>query len=184
MNVEGLYLSYLKTIKSLGLSETKMILCASITSQKLYLMQKGEIVKEYTMSTSRKPPSCVENSLGTPWGLHEVCEKIGEGEEIGMVFVGRKPIGDTYSTCEDGMKAKNLITTRILRLRGLEDGVNRGNGIDSYDRYIYIHGTNHEDRIGSPSSSGCLQLANQDVLQLHDLAEEGMHLWIENVNCD
>jgi lipoprotein-anchoring transpeptidase ErfK/SrfK len=82
------------------------------------------------------------------------------------------------------MKAKNLITTRILRLRGLEDGVNRGNGIDSYDRYIYIHGTNHEDRIGSPSSSGCLQLANQDVLQLHDLAEEGMHLWIENVNCD
>jgi hypothetical protein len=147
-------------------------------------MQKGEILKEYTMSSSRKPPSCQEGSLGTPWGLHSVCEKIGYGEEIGMVFVGRKPIGDTYLTCEDAMKAKNLITTRILRLRGLEDGVNRGNGIDSYDRYIYIHGTNHEDRIGSPSSSGCLQLANQDVLQLHDLAEEGMHLWIENVNCD
>lgn len=182
MNLEGLYLSYLKTIKSLGLSETKMILCASITSQKLYLMQKGEIVKEYTMSTSRKPPSCVENSLGTPWGLHEVCEKIGDGEEIGMVFVGRKPIGETYSSCGQEMRVKNLITTRILRLRGLQEGINKGSGVDSYDRYVYIHGTNHEDRLGKPSSSGCLQLGNEDVLELHDLVDQGIHLWIEPVS--
>jgi hypothetical protein len=182
MNLEGLYLSYLKTIKSLGLSEPKMILCASITSQKLYLMQKGEIIKVYTMSTSRKPPSCVENSLGTPWGLHEVCEKIGDGEEIGMVFVGRKPVGETYITCDQEMRVKNLITTRILRLRGLQEGINQGSGIDSYDRYVYIHGTNHEDRLGKPSSSGCLQLGNEDVLDLYDLVEQGIHLWIEPVS--
>ena len=75
MNLEGLYLSYLNTIKSLGLSEPKMILCASITSQKLYLMQKGEIIKEYSMSSSKKPPSCVENSLGTPWGFMRFARK-------------------------------------------------------------------------------------------------------------
>ena len=100
MNLEVLYSSYLNAIKSEGFIETKMILCASIMSQRLYLMQKGKTVKEYTMSSSSKPPSCVENSLGTPWGLHQVCEKIGDGEEIGMVFVGRRPTGNTYFTCD------------------------------------------------------------------------------------
>ena len=179
MNLEVLYSSYLNAIKSEGLIETKMILCASITSQRLYLMQKGKTVKEYTMSSSSKPPSCVENSLGTPWGLHQVCEKIGDGEEIGMVFVGRRPTGNTYFTCDKERQLKNLITTRILRLKGLQQGVNKGNNVDSYNRYIYIHGTNHEDRLGQPASSGCLQLANKDVLELFDSVEDGIHIWIE-----
>ena len=179
MNLEVLYSSYLNAIKSEGLIETKMILCASITSQRLYLMQKGKTVKEYIMSSSSKPPSCVENSLGTPWGLHQVCEKIGDGEEIGMVFVGRRPTGNTYFTCDKERQLKNLITTRILRLKGLQQGVNKGNDVDSYNRYIYIHGTNHEDRLGYPASSGCLQLANKDVLELFDSVEDGIHIWIE-----
>ena len=72
------------------------------------------------MSSSRRPQSCKENSLGTPWGLHEICEKIGGGEEMGMVFEGRKPIGLKYSECDEEKRSKNLITTRILRLRGLQ----------------------------------------------------------------
>ena len=181
MNVDDLYLNYLKAIKSLRISETKMLLCASITSQKLYLSKKGQTVKEYVMSSSRRPQSCKENSLGTPWGLHEICEKIGGGEEMGMVFEGRKPIGLKYSECDEEKRSKNLITTRILRLRGLQSGVNKGVGVDSFDRYIYIHGTNHEDRLGKPSSSGCLQLSNTDVLDLYSKVIEGIHLWIEEI---
>ena len=184
MNVEDLYLSYLKTVKSLDIGESKMLLCASITSQKLYLLKKGKSVKEYVMSSSRKPPSCRENSLGTPWGLHEICEKIGDGEELGTVFKGRKSIGKTYLECDEAKRTMNLITTRILRLKGLQVGVNMGEGIDSFDRYIYIHGTNHEDRLGQPSSSGCLQLSNTDVYDLHDSVEEGIHLWIEEIKND
>ena len=184
MNVEDLYLSYLYTVKSLGISESTMLLCASITSQKLYLLKKGKSVKEYVMSSSRRPPSCKENSLGTPWGLHEICEKIREGEDLGMVFEGRKSIGMTHSECNEEKRAKNLITTRILRLKGLQVGVNQGDGVDSFDRYIYIHGTNHEDRLGQPSSSGCLQLSNSDVLELHNNVNEGTHLWIEKIAND
>ena len=136
------------------------------------------------MSSSRKPPSCRENSLGTPWGLHEICEKIGDGEELGTVFKGRKSIGKTYLECDEAKRTMNLITTRILRLKGLQVGVNMGEGIDSFDRYIYIHGTNHEDRLGQPSSSGCLQLSNTDVYDLHDSVEEGIHLWIEEIKND
>ena len=134
------------------------------------------------MSSSRNPPSCKEDSLGTPWGLHEICQKIGEGEELGMVFVGREPTGKIHNECSEERRRGNLITTRILRLKGLQPGVNQGSGIDSFDRYIYIHGTNHADRLGKPSSSGCLQLSDPDVLDLHDSLDEGIHLWIEEVS--
>ena len=100
---------------------------------------------------------------------------------MGMVFEGRKPIGLKYSECDEEKRSKNLITTRILRLRGLQSGVNKGVGVDSFDRYIYIHGTNHEDRRGKPSSSGCLQLSNTDVLELYSKVIDGIHLWIEEI---
>ena len=76
------------------------------------------------------------------------------------------------------MQNKNLITTRILRLNGLQEGINRGGDKDSFSRYIYIHGTNHEKRLGHPASSGCLQLSNINILDLFDLVEVGTHLWI------
>ena len=76
-------------------------------------------------------------------------------------------------------REKNLITTRILRLEGLEDGMNKGEGIDTYDRYIYIHGTNHEKNLGSPASSGCLQVSNVEAVELHDEIPLGSHLYIK-----
>ena len=52
----------------------------SIKQQKMYHQKEGKTVKTYVISTSLKSPSCEENSLGTPWGLHEVCEVIGSGQ--------------------------------------------------------------------------------------------------------
>ena len=69
--------------------------------------------------------------------------------------------------------SRQLITSRILWLRGLEAGVNRGGEVDSFDRYIYIHGTNHEDRLGKPMSAGCVEMRNLDVIELCDEVRTG-----------
>lgn len=116
--------------------------------------------------------------MGTPWGLHEICEKIGNDEPLGMVFEGRKATGKIFSECTPEKQQCNLITTRILRLKGLELGINLGTPVDSFDRYIYIHGTNHEERLGFPASSGCLQMSNNDIMELFYAVDEKTHLWI------
>jgi len=90
-----------------------------------------------------------------------------------MVFRGRIPTGKRYWEENDVEQEKNLITTRILRLQGLEDGHNAGPGIDSFDRYIYVHGTNHEDRLGTPTSGGCVLLSNRDVEELFESVDLG-----------
>ena len=66
-----------------------------------------------------------------------------------------------------------LVTSRILWLRGLEPGVNLGGDVDSHERYIYIHGTNREDLIGTPQSAGCVVMRNADVVALYDQVREG-----------
>jgi len=178
MNLEVIYREYVKAAKALGLHETNTVMIASIKWQVIALYNNGKSDKVYKMSSSKNPPSCIENSLGTPWGLHEVCEKIGEGQPGGMVFEGRSAIGLRYWECSKEKQAKNLITTRILRLVGLEDGVNKGGNVDTYNRYVYIHGTNHENNLGKPASSGCLQVSNTAVLEIFEKVSNGCHLYI------
>jgi hypothetical protein len=122
----------------------------------------------------------VKNSLGTPRGLHHVAEKIGAGAPPGTVFKGRVNLGKHFNELDDEENAKNLITTRIIRLRGLEPGVNAGGEVDTYERYIYIHGTNHEHRLGSPASSGCVQMNNIELIGLFDEVRTGDLVWIED----
>ena len=178
MNVNEFYEIYLKAVKALGLCEKSYVLIASVSKQKITLYYNGKSENEYQMSSSKNPPSCLENSLGTPCGLHEISEKIGDGEPMGMVFEGRKPIGQCYWECSEEKQSKNLITTRILRLAGLEEGVNKSGNVDTYNRFIYIHGTNHEDKLGRPSSSGCLQVSNQEAIELFKMLPIGSHLYI------
>ena len=64
------------------------------------------------------------------------------------------------------------ITTRIMWLEGLEAGINRGKGIDSYKRHIYIHGTPEGGLIGQPASHGCIRMRNKDVIELFDLVSK------------
>jgi hypothetical protein len=91
-----------------------------------------------------------------------------------MIFRGRIPTGEIaeleLANVETGM---DLITSRILWLDGLESGVNRGEGIDTHDRYIYIHGTNEEGRIGQAVSHGCIRMNNQDVIELFEQVDKG-----------
>ena len=136
--------------------------------------------ESYVISTSRRPPSNVKNSLGTPRGLHEIAEKIGAGAPPGTVFKGRVNLGKHFNELSDEENERNLITTRILWLRGLEPGVNAGGDVDTYARYVYLHGTNHEDRLGSPFSGGCIEMNNIEIAALFEEVRNGDLVWIED----
>ena len=169
---------YLQILEELNLNRTRDLMLVSIQNQRMYLQKENSAVKTYVISTSLKNPSCQQDSFGTPWGLHEVSDIIGSDQPIGMVFKARHPIGKCYWECDAQMQEGNLITSRILRLRGLQPGLNCGGVSDTFLRYVYIHGTNHEKKLGKPASSGCLQLSNQDVIELADSIKIGTHLFI------
>jgi hypothetical protein len=258
-----------KTCAALGIKPTERILLVRISTQTMHFFRDGSLVRAYAVSTSRRPPSNLKNSLGTPRGLHVITERIGAGQPPGMVFKSRIPTGrhfDEYALppdddsgggdgdgdgirsegnsanngaatldrdrceddCSEGSGGRNraggddegnrngdhdrkgsggdgsdcdegngggdgdgdnssggegvsgddrdggaLITSRILWLGGLENGVNRGGEVDTHDRYIYIHGTNREHLIGRPQSSGCVLLRNLDIIGLYEEVRAG-----------
>ncbi len=160
-----------KACSRLGIKPAERALIVRIGSATLQFYRAGRLVRSYPVSTSRRPASNRRNSLGTPRGLHEIAERIGEGQPPGMVFESRVPTGRHFS--EFPADAGNLVTTRILWLRGLEPGVNQGGEVDSHARYIYIHGTNAEERIGEPLSAGCVLLRNLDLVELYEQVRAG-----------
>lgn len=169
----------MQTCTRLGIKPADRVLVARIGTQTLQVHRNNEGVRAYTISTSLRPPSNVKNSLGTPRGLHVIAERIGAGQPPGMVFKSRQPTGRHFSEFGDeANQTTNFVTTRILWLRGLEPGVNAGGDVDSYERYIYIHGTNHEDRIGQPQSAGCLLMRSPDLIELFDEVRAGDHVFI------
>jgi lipoprotein-anchoring transpeptidase ErfK/SrfK len=105
-------------------------------------------------------------------------ERIGAGQPPGMVFKARIPTGKHFSEFTGTEQEAVLITSRILRLRGLEPGVNLGDEVDTYERYIYIHGTNHENLIGEPLSAGCVVMRNLDIIELFDQVRVGDQVMI------
>ena len=164
---------------ALSIIPASRVAIVSIAHQVLFLLEDFEERLRFDISTSKNPPNCKADSFGTPLGLHAIADKIGAGAELGTIFKGRVPQGNYHDYSAEALAAsENLITTRILRLKGLEDGLNTGDGCDSYERYIYIHGTNHEERIGEPFSGGCIELLNQDVITLFNHLHSGDLVWI------
>ena len=161
----------------MSITPTHRQVIVSIERQELALIFDGVLQHVFSISTSKNPPSCKADSYGTPLGLHALADKIGDGEPLGMVFKGRVPTGQISSEFPEEEQQRNLITTRIIRLRGLEPD-NSSAGCDSYARYIYIHGTNHEDRIGEPFSGGCVEMLNTEVVELFEAVAEGDLIWI------
>ncbi len=156
----------------------------SIPEQKLYWVKDFSVEQIYPVSTSKNPPSCIENSFGTPWGKHVIAEKIGDGEALGTVFQSRISTRRTYAVYPP---QAGLITSRILWLRGLEKGLNKGKNeaglsCDTHGRYIYIHGTNKEGQIGIPFSQGCINMKNQDVLALFEKVSVGDTVFIDRAD--
>lgn len=166
--------SFLRACKKNGIEPTDFVLLVSVAVQTVSLFKKGEFVKEFRCSTSRFGIGQTEGSNCTPLGLHRIAEKIGAGAPVGTVFKARQAIGHTSQP--EFADAK--ITTRILRLEGLEPGFNRGGNVDSHARYIYIHGTADQTSIGKPTSCGCIHLADADLIPLFDQLAVGTLVWI------
>lgn len=144
-----------------------------ISEQKMYLYENDAVIKIYPVSTSKYGIGNREGSLKTPLGRHIIVEKIGRDLPINAILKDRKNTGKiaVIKTNSEG-HAEDVITSRIMWLKGLEPGINKGRNVDSYKRFIYIHGTASEGLIGRPASNGCIRMKNEDVIDLFNQVEE------------
>ena len=150
-----------------------------ISQQRLYLKQNGDLIKSYPISSSKYGEGSIENSNMTPLGLHVIKEKIGTDVPINTLFISRINTKRTVNIENSRNKTKDdHITSRILWLDGLEEGKNKGKGVDSYSRYIYIHGTHEEGLIGEKASHGCIRMLNNDVIDLYNYVNIGTKVYI------
>ncbi|TSA11140.1 MAG: L,D-transpeptidase [Betaproteobacteria bacterium] len=147
----------------------------SLPKQSLELFDdSGNLVSEYAVSTSKNGAGEQCDSDCTPRGKHIIRAKIGAGLPLNAVFVGRRPTGEIYtSQLGERHPGRDWILTRILWLSGCEPGVNRLRQVDTMRRFIYIHGTSDEQRIGSAASHGCIRMRNRDVVELFDAVPPG-----------
>ncbi len=144
----------------------------NISKQTLILFEGNDVVKQYTISTAKSGPGEQMDSECTPRGKHLIREKIGAGCDANTVFVGREPTGELYlPELREQFPGRDWILTRILWLSGCEAGKNKGGNVDSYDRYIYIHGGPDDLAMGVPGSRGCVRMRNDDMIELFDLVE-------------
>ncbi len=148
----------------------------SIGRQEVQLMDGGRVIKRYPCSTAKAGAGNVQDSGMTPLGRHRIGAKIGGGLPAGAVLKDGQWTGQVWT--DGGWADGDLILSRILRLEGLEDGLNRGGHVDTWDRYIYIHGTNRTDELGRPASGGCIRLDPEDVIDLYNRVDEGCFVLI------
>ncbi len=131
-------------------------------------------VAKYLISTSRFGVGEEAGSNKTPRGWHKIARKIGGGYPQGTVFKGRVPVGSVLYGMSDAK-----IAHRILWLEGLEEGKNKGGNVDTFQRYVYIHGVGDELTLGRPASCGCIHLAARDLMPLYERVHVGDLVWIE-----
>jgi lipoprotein-anchoring transpeptidase ErfK/SrfK len=145
-----------------------------LAAQTLELTRGESLWKTYTISTSKHGAGEVRGSFQTPRGRHLVRAKIGASAPLNAVFRGRRPTGEIYSAAlARAHPERDWILTRILWLSGTEIGRNRLGLVDTMRRYIYIHGAPETEPLGSPSSIGCIRMANRDIVELFDLVATG-----------
>lgn len=166
-----------------GVPLTRHILTVNIAQQTASLFTRPALangcgglyrwIRIYRCSTSKYGIGEKAGSNMTPRGLHRIARKIGGGWPVGTAFKSRKVTGFTWSGCPLAP-----ITNRILWLEGLEPGFNRGGNVDTFSRYVYIHGTGNETTLGRPDSHGCVHLSGADLIPLYDLVPEGTLVWI------
>lgn len=148
------------------------LLMVKIAMQSLAVYENGYCLAQFPISSALAGLGTEEGSYKTPTGHFAIAEKIGEGEPLYTRFISRQAQG-IYTPSLSPHLEEDLILTRILWLTGLEE-----HNKNTYARYIYIHGTNQEDRLGTPASLGCLRLSNKDMLHLFNLVEVGTPLTI------
>ncbi|NOY00933.1 MAG: L,D-transpeptidase [Verrucomicrobia bacterium] len=131
----------------------------SVKEQKLALYKDGNLVKKYPVSTSKFGEGDKPGSYRTPLGTMKVAKKIGGDAPKGAVFKSRQRTGEVLKPNSPG---RDPIVSRIIWLTGTEKR-NR----HAYERFIYIHGTAEESKIGQVASYGCIRMRSRDVINLY-----------------
>lgn len=135
--------------------------------------------KFYLISSGLNGIGEQEHSGKTPRGWHQIKQKIGQDMPMNAVLKARQWTGEIYDAeLAASNPERDWILTRILWLDGLEEGFNRGKGHDTFDRYIYIHGTPDSEPMGIPKSHGCIRMSSADVQELFDLVEQGALVYL------
>lgn len=173
---ESMILSTIEKLKNYGFENPMRWVLVDTTKQRLLLVRERVPLAQWPVSTAQAGLDSRENSGGTPPGVHFIARKIGAEAPLGTVFDSRMPTGEIWSppwNDDPPRRDQDLILSRILVLEGLESGLNQGPGVDSRERFIYVHGTNREDLIGKPVSHGCVRMTNRHLISLFDQIEEG-----------
>ena len=153
-----------------GVDLTRDVLYVSAQRQRLFHMRERRMIAEFMVSTSARGLGSERGSGRTPEGRHRISDRIGLGVPEGGVFRERVFTGEHAGSVAQG---KDLVTSRILWLDGLEAGRNSGGDVDSRTRGIYIHGTPDVPGLGRPVSHGCIRMSDADVIGLFDAVQVG-----------
>jgi len=155
------------------------LMTIDVSQQLMTTWYQEKKIAQYTVSTAKNGVGEEQDSEKTPRGWHQVVEKYGDNHAINSVFVGRIWTGEIYdSNLKAQFPDRDWILTRILRLSGLEPGKNQGGNVDSFNRYIYIHGTPDDVELGKPGSHGCIRINNSDIIKLYTQVSCGIRVFI------
>jgi L,D-transpeptidase catalytic domain len=160
-------------LTSCATRDTAHRIVISAKEQKLVLLEKGNLIATYPVSTSKYGLGDARGSYCTPLGQLEIADKIGDGAAPGMVFKDRRRTGEIVDVNAPG---RDPIITRIIWLRGLQP-----QNANAFVRDIYIHGTPEERNIGLPASYGCIRMRSTDIVNLYNAVGLGAKVTIVDV---
>lgn len=150
----------------------------------LYGFAAGRLVLRIPVSSAANGAGECNGSGCTPRGLHQVRARIGDGLPKGAVLKGRRWTGETWTAeLHEAFPGRDWILSRILWLSGCEPGRNRMGAVDTFRRYIYLHGTPDCEPMGMPLSHGCIRLRNDDLLELFPQVPLHCRVRIEEAAC-
>ena len=159
-------------LSSCAAPDTRHQIVVSTREQKLALVDRGNVVAIYPVSTSKFGLGDWRGSRFTPLGKMQIAKKIGDNAPAGAVFKDRVRTGEIVAPDSPG---RDPIVTRILWLRGLET-----QNVNAFSRDIYIHGTPEERNIGRPASYGCIRMRSSDIIHLYDIVGTGAAVTVVN----
>jgi lipoprotein-anchoring transpeptidase ErfK/SrfK len=168
----SVFFLFLTVFSPLLTEAAEKVIVVSIRDQKLAVIEDGESVAEFPVSTSKFGLGDRHGSYATPLGEMQIAQKIGTNAPLGAVFKSRRMTGEVL---RPNARGRDPIVTRILWLRGLES-----RNAHAYERAIYIHGTAEERTIGRPASYGCIRMRSKDVVRLYDTVGVGAHVNVVN----
>jgi hypothetical protein len=152
-----------------------------LKQQQLFCYDQGKLFMTFPISSGANGAGEIDGSGCTPRGWHQITQVIGLECPINAVFVARNWTGEIYSDLlAQNHPKRDWILTRIIRIQGLEAGRNLGEKVDSFNRYIYIHGTPDSQPMSIPKSHGCIRMRNKDVVKLASWVQIGTKVFIDN----